>query len=447
MLDCRGTVELANPAVSIPPKERTIGVSSPAQLFGVRLRELRLANGKSQVEVAQEFGASRSTIAQMELGNRKVQAEELGRLAKIYGCSPTSLLVIPETRKDREEDELLDDLGQSMPEFSMDPSAFKGLREAVLLSRELTLLEKALGLEGYSAGPPSNGFGAPCTRWEGAHQGYVAAQEERWRMNLGDSPVRDVDDTLAMMRVRATQASLPEGISSLYLQAPETGTLVVVNESLSMEERRFQYVHGYAHALFDHGHRWLACRTDARHSLSELRATAFAGRFLLPETGLRRYLHSLGKDTLGRASGATQSLFSEPDGPSADEPPIRVDGRGRKGATPIGACDLTQIACYFGVSPVLTCHSLRNLRYMSDDEVAALTSKDARGTVERTKKVLDLRTFKQVPKRDAFRSRLLALAVEAVHRGVIDALKFERCAELVGLKPEEQEVLLDGIAS
>ncbi|RUA20837.1 MAG: hypothetical protein DSY79_09320, partial [Chloroflexi bacterium] len=70
-------------------------------MFGVRLRELRLANGKSQVEVAQEFGASRSTIAQMELGNRKVQAEELGRLAKIYGCSPTSLLVIPETRKDR----------------------------------------------------------------------------------------------------------------------------------------------------------------------------------------------------------------------------------------------------------------------------------------------------------------------------------------------------------
>ncbi len=420
-------------------------MSSTAQLFGGRLRELRRANGKSQVEVAQEFGASRSTIAQMELGNRKVQAEELGRLAKIYGCSPTSLLVIPETRKDREDDELLDDLGQSVPEFSMDPTAFKGLREAVLLSRELTLLEKALGLEGYSAGPPSHGFGAPCTRWEGAHQGYVAAQEERWRMNLGDSPIRDVDDTLAMMRVRATQASLPEGISSLYLQAPETGTLVVVNDSLSMEERRFQYVHGYAHALFDHGHRWLVCRTDARHSLSELRATAFAGRFLLPETGLRRYLHSLGKDTLGRASGATQRLFSEPVGPSADEPPVRVDGRGRKGATPIGACDLTQIACYFGVSPALTSHSLRNLRYMSDDEVAALTSQDAKGTVERTKKVLDLRTFKKVPKRDAFRSRLLALAVEAVRRGVIDAKQFAHLTQLVGLGSSDQRALLDGV--
>ncbi len=420
-------------------------MSSPTQLFGERLRELRRANGKSQIEVAQEFGTSRSTIAQMELGNRKVQAEDLSRLAKIYGCSPTSLLVTPEIHKDREVCELLDDLAQSIPEFSIDPTAFKGLKEAVYLSRELTLLEKTLGLEGYSAGPPSHGFGTPCTRWECAHQGYVAAQEERWRINLGDSPVRDVDDTLAMMRVRATQASLPADISSLYLQAPETGTLVVVNESLSMEERRFQYVHGYAHALFDHGHRWLVCRADARHSLSELRASAFAGRFLLPETGLRRYLHSLGKDTLGRASGTTQRLFSEPVGPSTDQPPVHVDGRGRNGATPIGACDLTQIACYFGVSPALTSHSLRNLRYMSDDEVAAFTSQEAMEVVERTKKVLDLRTFKQVPKRDAFRSRLLALAVEAVCRNVIDTDHFKNIAMQVGLTLEEQQVLLDGI--
>jgi hypothetical protein len=82
---------------------------------------------------------------------------------------------------------------------------------------------------------------------------------------------------------------------------------------------------------------------------------------------------------------------------------------------------------------------------MSDDEVAALTSQDAKGTVERTKKVLDLRTFKQIPKRDAFRSRLLALAVEAVRRSVIDVRQFKRSAELVGVTAEEQQVLLDGI--
>ena len=99
------------------------------------------------------------------------------------------------------------------------------------------------------------------------------------------------------------------------------------------------------------------------------------------------------------------------------------------------------------MSPALTSHNLRNLRYMSDDELDTLRSQDAKGTVERTKKVLDLRTFKKVPKRDAFRCRLLALAVEAVRRGVIDAVQFRRSAELVGVKLEEQQVLLDGITS
>ena len=420
-------------------------MSSAAQMLGGRLRDLRQGTGKSQAEVAQEFGVSRSTIAQLELGKRRLQAEELGRLAKIYGCSPTSLLAIPKRREDRHDDELLNDLSQAVAEFSDDPVSFKGLREAIILSRELTMLEKSLGLEGYAAAPPAHGFGSPGTQWEGAHQGYVAAQEERWRMNLGDAPIRDVDDTLAMMRVRATQACLPKGISSLYLQAPETGTLVVVNESLSMEERRFQYVHGYAHALFDHGHRWLVCRTNARHTLPELRATAFAGRFLLPETGVRRYLHSLGKDTLGRAGGAVQKLFSERVGSSAEESPVRVEGRGRKGATSISACDLTQIACYFGVSPSLTAHNLRNLRYMSDDELATLKSQNAEGAVARTKKVLDLRTFREVPKRDAFRSRLLALAVEAVRRHDIDSKQFLHLTGLVGLIPSEQRALLDSV--
>ncbi len=422
-------------------------MSRTSRMLGKRLRELRQGTGKSQAEVALDFGASRSTIAQMELGNRRLQAEDLGRLARIYGCSPASLLSIPEKREDREDDELLNDLSQAVPEFSNDPDTFKGLREAIILSRELTILEKKLGLEGYAAGPPAKRFGSPSTQWEGAHQGYVAAQEERWRMNLGDAPIRDVDDTLAMMRVRATQACLPEGILSLYLQAPETGTLVVVNKSSSMEERRFQYVHGYAHALFDHGHRWLVCRADARNSLSELRATAFAGRFLLPETGVRRYLHSLGKDTLGRASGAVQKLFSERVGSSAEESPVRVEGRGRKGTTSISACDLTQIACYFGVSPSLTSHNLRNLRYMSDDELAVLKSQDAQGAVARAKKALDLRTFRKVPKRDAFHARLLALTVEALRRDVIDSKQFEHLTGLVGLIASERRALLDSVAS
>jgi transcriptional regulator with XRE-family HTH domain len=395
--------------------------------------------------VAEEFGVSRSTIAQMELGNRRLHADDLGRLAQIYGCSAASLLTVPEKGEDQQEDDLLNDLRQGVPEFSDAPDTFDGLREVILLCRELTMLEQTLGLEGYAAGPPSNGFGSPTTQWEGAHQGYVAAQEERWRMNLGDSPVRDVDDTLAVMRVRATRAPLPPGISSLYVQTPRTGTFVVVSDSLSMEERRFQYVHGYAHALFDNEHRWLICRTNALNTPLELRATAFSGRFLLPETGVRRYLASLGKDTLGRSSGAVQKLFAEHVGSGEEESSVRVEGRGRKGTTPISACDLTQIACYYGVSPGLAAHNLRNLRFMSDDELSALKSQETEGSVARTEKILNLRTVRKAPKQDAFRARLLALAVEAVCRGVIDMDQFGRSADLVGVGREEQQVLLEGI--
>ena len=266
-------------------------------------------------------------------------------------------------------------------------------------------------------------------------------------MNLGDAPIRDVDDTLAMMRVRATQASLPESVSSLFLRAPDTGTVVVVNDSLSLVERRFQYAHGYAgdgeRREMGYEGTALLAGADCRGSLPELRATAFAGRFLLPESGIRRYLQSLGKDTLGRAVGRVQKLFSEGVGQSASESPVRVEGRGRQGTTSISALDLTQIACYFGVSAALTSHNLRNLRYMTDDELALLESQDAEGTVARTIDALDLRTLRKSPKRDAFRSRLLAQAVEAVRQGLIDGAHFRRTADLVGVTAEEQRLLLD----
>ena len=131
-------------------------MSSNAQMLGGRLRELRQASGKNQAEVAQEFGVSRSTIAQLELGNRRLRAEDLGRLAKIYGCTPTSLLAIPKKGEDRDRDELLNELDQAVPEFSSDPASFKGLRESIDLSRHLTELEKRLGLEacGPKALPP-----------------------------------------------------------------------------------------------------------------------------------------------------------------------------------------------------------------------------------------------------------------------------------------------------
>ncbi len=52
--------------------------------LGRRLRVAREACRMNQKAVAQRLGVSRSTVAQMELGNRAVMSLELDRLATLY---------------------------------------------------------------------------------------------------------------------------------------------------------------------------------------------------------------------------------------------------------------------------------------------------------------------------------------------------------------------------
>jgi transcriptional regulator with XRE-family HTH domain/Zn-dependent peptidase ImmA (M78 family) len=406
---------------------------------------VRLANAKSQSELATALGVSRSTVAQMELGKRMVRAEDIDRLAAVYGCSADSLFVSSEEGAERNADDLLANVAQTIPELGRETRALAELSEAVAISRALTDVEQTLGLDYYLSEPPSYQFKAPSTSWEAVHQGYVAAEEERRRMNLGDGPIRDVDETFATGRIRATRIAMPERISSLFLHTAGAGILIVVNRLLPVEKRRFQYAHGYAHAFFDREHRWLACRLDDQQSLLESRASAFASRFIVPETGVRRYLHSLGKDTLGRSGGAMQKLFSERVGSSVERRPIRVDGRNRKGATPISSGDLTQIACYYGVSRSLAAYSLRNLRYMTEDEFEAVEKQEAEGTTARAQEALDLQIADVESGRDAFRSRLLTLTVEGLRRGDIARKRFNELASLVGLTSSEQQALVDSV--
>ena len=81
-------------------------MSQNAQSLGSHLRQLRLANGKSQSDLAIALGVSRSTVAQMELGNRMVRAEDIDRLAAVYGCSADSLFVSSEQGAERDADDL-----------------------------------------------------------------------------------------------------------------------------------------------------------------------------------------------------------------------------------------------------------------------------------------------------------------------------------------------------
>src|SRR5437879_2324629 len=57
-----------------------------------RIRSVRDRLGLTQAEIADKLDVSRSTLAQIELGQRKVSAMELIKLAHIFGMSLEELL-------------------------------------------------------------------------------------------------------------------------------------------------------------------------------------------------------------------------------------------------------------------------------------------------------------------------------------------------------------------
>ena len=116
---------------------------------------------------------------------------------------------------------------------------------------------------------------------------------------------------------------------------------------------------------------WRICKVES-DDLCDVRASAFAAGFLLPEHGIRRYLETVGKDALGRSGPTVQSVFSEGEGQGEGGEARRVNGRGRGGRDPISLSDLTRVAHYYGVSRTLTAHRLRNLRFLTDANLVTM---------------------------------------------------------------------------
>jgi len=420
-------------------------MTTEAQILGKHLKQIRISKGMSQGEVARKLDVSRSTLAQMELGNRLVRVEDITALATIYDCSPASLMSSAGKEPAGSVPvQISDEIVECIPLIKRTKETISQLRRAIDIAMALTDMEEKLGLRVCSLHPPDYNVTSPASPWEATHQGYVVAEQERLRLNLGDVPVRDVSETLAIVGIRTTGIDMPAEISSLFIQTVETGTLVIVNNLLSPEMRRLKYAHGYAHCLFDRNRRWIVCRPDSSDSFEELRASAFAGRFLVPETGLRRYIQSLGKDTMSQSTGSMLSVYTEDVGqrPSKQKD-LSVDGRDRRGMNPVSFCDVTQVAHYFGVDLKLTAHMMANLRYLDKRELQKIVS--ANRNAVKMLEALGLRSIEKNQQRDSFHSRFIALSLEGLVRGIIDLDYFNRIIELLEISEIEKKILLKNI--
>lgn len=399
--------------------------------LGERLRRARETCGMTQDDVARRLEVSRSTVAQMELGNRAVTGIELSRLAYLFG-KDLRTFVAAETPA--AEDALVV-LFRLHPELSSQEDVLDALRRCMALGRELTNLERLLGIDRDFTTVAAYPLPRPQTKWEAIQQGERIAVEERRRLGLGLAALPNVAELLEAQGVRTAQVTLPEDISGLTLIEPEIGFFVVANREHHILRRRFSFAHEYCHLLVDRDQRGLVSRAQDRDELLEVRANAFAASFLMPAEAVRQFVRALGK---GHPSRMEAEVFDE-------AVPVQARARAAPGTQDVQLYDVVQMAHHFGVSRAAACYRLKSTRLISGAEIEPLLEQDRAGRGRELEKLLGLPEPDHQGHRDEFRHRFIGLALEAFRRDVISRAKLVEVADLVGVDADDVDQAIDDL--
>jgi Zn-dependent peptidase ImmA (M78 family)/transcriptional regulator with XRE-family HTH domain len=398
------------------------------QELGRRIRAAREACRMTQDDAAKHLGVSRPTFVQIEAGNRSVSSLELDKLADLFGRD------IREFVADAfHEEDSLTALFRAQPSVVGEPEVLDKLRECMALGRELTNLERLVGIDRDLSAVASYPFPTPKTRWEAIQQGQRLAEEERRRLGLGHAPLPDMSELLESQGVRTGLVDLPNDVSGLTLSDRKVGLFVVANRAHHYLRRRFSFAHEYAHVVADRDRSGLISQASARDDLIEVRANAFAANLLMPEDGVRQFVAGLGK---GKPSRVYAEIFDE-------EGSLNVEGRAEPGTQTLQLYDVVQFAHHFGVSRLSALFRLRNLRLVTEAEFEHLKSLDEQGKGKQLAELLGLAEPDHAEMRSEFKHRFLGLALEAYRRDEISRGKLRELVTMVGLGADDLDQLID----
>lgn len=315
--------------------EEGAGLTISQQQLGERLRAAREACRLTQDDVARHLGVSRPTVTQIELGNRAVSSIELDMLAYLYGRDIRDFLA-----DEFEEADALVALFRRHPEVSEDEGLLAPLRECLALGREITILERLLGVDRDLTALPSYAVPVPSAKWTSVEQGDRLASEERSRLGLGAAPLPNLAELLETQGVRTAQVHLADDVSGCTLFSPDVGVFVLVNRRHHFFRRRFSFAHEYSHVVLDREQEGTVSRASDRDDLIEVRTNSFAASFLMPETGVVEFIRGLSK---GRPGRERAEIFDE-------EVAVAAEGRTSAGNQALQLYDVVLLADHFGVS-------------------------------------------------------------------------------------------------
>jgi Zn-dependent peptidase ImmA (M78 family)/transcriptional regulator with XRE-family HTH domain len=400
------------------------------------LRAARENRGISQQVAAERTGLSRTVIAQIELANRPVSADELAKLAAVYGRAVADLLGQPP-----DEDDVLLMLLDLAPELV--ESNFKSnVRRFLTLCREAMALESALGwsprgtLPHYDVASPRSAAGA-------IEQGERIAAQERQRVGLGATlPAAKLSALISWQGIRTFAVDLPENVTGLAAQHRSIRPAVLINRRQGESARRFALAHEYAHVLLDR--KVGVTKRENSDELVERRADAFAGAFLLPAPGLEQALSTLNK---GLPSRKTHVVFG-----IAAADAARAEVRPSPGSQTVTNQDVVAIARRFDAPYGAVVFRLLALGMISDADAKDLLS---------DKRVVAVRQYESVFGSEAERggsrnpnavepaealdlmAEVVHLAIEAYRRQVIKKDRVRSVAKLLDLRELPEAKLLE----
>lgn len=255
------------------------------QLLGARLVLARKRRGLTQDAVARELGVSRPTLIAVEKGQRVPSNEELVKLAELYGRSLHELV-----RPDAPAVELQPQLRPLITVKSEDATEL----DAALAEME-SLAADYRGLERMTSATLASNYAPEIpipTRGRIEEWAEDAAVRERSRLGVGDQPVLPLRDLLeAEAGLRIFLWPLPASLSGIYAHSAETGPCLLVNRKHPPERRRATIARQYGHFLTERFKPAVDnLNSSIRSSVHERFVNAFGMAFLMPRTGVRRYV-------------------------------------------------------------------------------------------------------------------------------------------------------------
>ena len=268
--------------------------------LGRRLREARKSRGLTQQQAADALSVARTTITAVEKGERRTRAEELVRLANLYGRKVNELVSAREPLPDFAVQfrTATERAGSSRVQEQID----QAVSDFQHMCEDYKYLERLNGISSEPAYPvqyPTKGISA-----EFAAQDI--ASSERNRLGLGDGPLLRLRELLEEeVDLRVFLVDLPSQIAGLFAYTEELGGCVAINAQHPRERRRWTLAHEYGHFLTTRYQSEIAVLgAYDRLPASERLADAFSACFLMPESGLRRRFNEHSRSSGGSLTAA-----------------------------------------------------------------------------------------------------------------------------------------------